>query len=174
MFTSHFSSLSNVYLFQWWWSSCQTCSCLMMMGTFSIKPAANRKLEGQREGFIWDGRPSCYHLANRNGSAASGVLPPDNVSRQQLSSYSTLRMNGNGPDKWFDCPSPPKKLFFPHNIGMVPHSWSFFTRCPCRSRMGMKPFHVAVWNGPNTCCRVAPTFLFICLQMKACLWLCCI
>lgn len=117
MFTSHFSSLSNVYLFQSWWSSCQTCSCEMMMATFSIKPAANRKLEGQREGFIWDGRPSRYRLANRNGRAASGVLPPDNVSRQQLCSYSTLRMNGNGPDTLFDCPPPPKprskKLFFP-------------------------------------------------------------
>lgn len=136
MFTSHFSSLSNVYLFQSWWSSCQTCSCLMMMGTFSIKPAANRKLEGQREGFIWDGRPSCYHLTNRNGSAASGVLPPDNVSRQQLCSYSTLHMNGNGPDTPFDCPPPPKKLFFPHNIGMIPPAGHFLHVAPAGQECG--------------------------------------
>lgn len=54
---------------------------------------------------------------------------------------------------------------------MVPPAGHFFTRCPCGSRMWMKPFHVAVWIGPNTCCRVAPMFLFICLKMKACLHL---
>lgn len=64
---------SSIYLFQSWRSSCQTFSCLMMMGTYSIRPAANRKLEGQKEGFIWDGRPSRYRHANRNGSAAPGV-----------------------------------------------------------------------------------------------------
>lgn len=80
---------SSVYLFQSWWSSCQTCSCLMMMGTYSIRPAENTKLEGQKEGFIGDGRPSCYRHANRNGSAVPGVLPPDNVP-----SYSALCMNG--------------------------------------------------------------------------------
>lgn len=110
------------YLFQSWWSSCQTCSCLMMMGTYSIRPAANRKLEGQKEGFIWEGRPSCYRHANRSHSTVPGVLQPDNVP-----SYSTLTLHEwDRPDTLRDCPPPPKshstkKLFFTQQFtGMFP------------------------------------------------------
>ena len=104
----------SVYLFQSWWVSCQACSCLMRMGTYSIRPAATRKLEGEKEGFIWGGRPSCYRPANRNGSAAPAVLSPDNVP-----SYSRLCMNGTDQSHYMAVLPlwilSPKKVVFPHN-----------------------------------------------------------
>lgn len=120
---------SSVYLFWSWRSSCQTCSCLMMMARFSIRPEANRNPEGQRKGFIWDSRPSCYRHANRNGSAAPGVLPPDNVPRQQFCSYSAW-MGQTRHTTWLSSPSKtssPNSCFCHKNQQECFPGCSFFT-----------------------------------------------
>lgn len=93
--------------------------------TFSIRPAANRKLQGQKEGFIWDSRPPRYHHANRNGSSVPGVLPPDNVPRQQFCSDATLCMNGTDQTHYVTVHLQ-KKLFFPQRFrGMLPPAGHF-------------------------------------------------
>lgn len=124
----HFSSLSIVYLLRSWRPTChqQTYLCLMAVGAFSTRPAADRRPGGlrgeQREGL--SGQAGLLSITMPIETAAQGpvllgqIRPPD---RAALESDPTHRSGGDR--QYVTKQLPP--LFIP-SCWICPRNMSFF------------------------------------------------